>query len=126
MTILPTITVSTIDRKRLYALLDNTKEDSDQVDYLYTELERASVKEPADLPGNVATLGSRLRFRNQETGKEHERVLVLPQETSQYDDAISILTPAGAAMLGLEVGATINWPHRGGHLLLELLAVIRD
>ena len=126
MNTLPPITVSTTDWERLYVLLDNTKEDSAQVDYLYTELDRASVKEPADMPDNVATLGSRLRFRNQETGKEHERVLVLPQETSQYDDAISILTPAGAAMLGLEVGATINWPHRRGHLLLELLAVIRD
>ena len=41
MNSLPAITVSTTDRDRLFALLDNFKGDSDQIDYLYDELARA-------------------------------------------------------------------------------------
>ena len=56
---------------------------------------------------------------------EHERVLTLPHETQTVSDAISILTPAGAALLGLKVGNEIRWPHQGHFLRLQLLSVSR-
>ena len=125
MNTLPPITVSTADRDRLFAVLDNFKGDSDQIDYLYDELARAQFVEADAMPKDVVTLGSRLRFRNEATGKEHERVLVLPHDAQSVSDAISILTPAGAALLGLKVGDEIQWPHQGHFLRLRLLAVSR-
>ena len=100
MNTLPPITVSTTDRDRLFAVLDNFKGDSDQIDYLYDELARANIVEASAMPEDVVTLGSRLRFRNVATGREHERVLTLPHETQTVSDAISILTPAAAAHSG--------------------------
>jgi regulator of nucleoside diphosphate kinase len=123
MNTLPPITVSSADRDRLFAVLDNFKGDSDQIDYLYDELARARFVEADAMPEDVVTLGSRLRFRNEATGKEHERVLTLPHETHSVSDAISILTPAGAALLGLKVGDEIQWPHQGHFLRLRLLNV---
>jgi len=125
MNTLPPITVSTADRDRLFAVLDNFKGDSDQIDYLYDELARAQFVEADAMPKDVVTLGSRLRFRNEATGKEHERVLVLPHDAQSVSDAISILTPAGAALLGLKVGDEIQWPHQGHFLRLRLLDVNR-
>jgi len=125
MNTLPPITVSTTDRDRLFAVLDNFKGDSDQIDYLYDELARANIVEASAMPEDVVTLGSRLRFRNVATGREHERVLTLPHETQTVSDAISILTPAGAALLGLKVGGEIRWPHQGHFLRLQLLSVSR-
>lgn len=125
MNTLPPITVSTTDRDRLFAVLDNFKGDSDQIDYLYDELARANIVEAGAMPEDVVTLGSRLRFRNVATGREHERVLTLPHETQTVSDAISILTPAGAALLGLKVGDEIRWPYQGHFLRLQLLSVSR-
>jgi len=41
-----------------------------------------------------------------------------------YPDAISILSPAGAALLGLSVGDTIDWPYHNRTLHLQLLDVL--
>ena len=125
MNTLPPITVSSAERDRLFAVLDNFKGDSDQIDYLYDELARAHIVDAGTMPKDVVTLGSRLRFRNEASGKEHERVLTLPHETQTVSDAISILTPAGAALLGLKVGDEIQWPHQGHFLRLRLLDVSR-
>ena len=126
MTTLPPITVSQLDRNRLYALLERLDDESEQIEFLCRELGRATVVAPDMLPANVASLGSRLTFRNEDTGKEHVRILVMPRELEHYADGISILTAAGAAMLGLEIGASILWHHRGKPLNLTLLAVSRS
>jgi regulator of nucleoside diphosphate kinase len=126
MTALPPIVVSTRDRDRLFTLLDNFRGDSDVVDLLYEELARARIVDDNELPEGVVTLGCRIRFRNEDSGKEHERVLVMPREVTADGEAISILTPAGAALLGLSAGDEIRWPHGDGHLRLRLLTVARD
>jgi regulator of nucleoside diphosphate kinase len=126
MNTMPAIMVSTLDRERLYALLDNIQEESDQAEHLYEELDRAQFIDPKEMPDDIVTLGCRLRFRNENTGKEHERVLTLPEQARNYNDAISILSPAGAALLGLKVGDEIKWPLGDGQLRLRLLDVIRD
>lgn len=121
---LPPITVTTLDRERLYALLDRQQEDSDEIEHLYRELERAHIVVPDQLPEGTVCLGSRVRFREAGSEKAHLRVLVLPRETGNFPDAISILSPAGAALLGLSVGATIHWPCRNRTLQLQLLEVL--
>ena len=50
-------------------------------------------------------------------------MLVLPTEVSQGPDRLSILSPAGAALLGLSVGASIDWPSKGRTLRLTLISV---
>lgn len=123
---LPPITVSAPDRDRLYALLDNQQGESEVVDLLYDELDRADVVPPDALPPNVATLNSRVRFRNETSGKEHEVVLVMPREVEQGPDRTSVLVPAGAALLGLKAGDSIDWPHKGKTLRLHLIDVVRN
>lgn len=124
MATLPPITVTTHDRARLYALLEHQQEDSDEVEHLYRELERAHIVPPEQLPAGTVCLGTRVRFRETASGKEHQRVLVLPVDSARYPDAISILSPAGAALLGLTVGDTIDWPYRNRTLQLQILEAL--
>lgn len=120
---LPSITVTTVDRNQLYALLERQQDDSDEIEHLYAELERATVVPPEALPAGTVCLGSHVRFRELASGKTHQRVLVLPGDMASHADAISILSPAGAALLGLSIGDVIDWPYRHRTLQLELLEV---
>ncbi|MDR0779478.1 MAG: nucleoside diphosphate kinase regulator [Pseudomonadales bacterium] len=122
MTALPPITVSRRDRDRLHALLDTIADASEVVEALYQELERASVLDVAQMPADVVALNSRVRFINEESGKSFETQLVLPRD-HRPGETVSVLMPAGAALLGLKVGDHIAWPSEGKTLRLRLIAV---
>ena len=123
MTALPPITVSTLDRDRLYALLEKHRGDEEVVDHLYDELDRARYLAPGAMPDTVVRPNSRARFLHEDSGKTHELVLCLPNEVGAGEDRLSILSPVGAAPLGLGVGDTIEWPSKGKTLHLTLIAV---
>jgi regulator of nucleoside diphosphate kinase len=74
-------------------------------DYLANELERARV---VDSPSQaVVRLGSRVRFRDSTNHDARTVILVMPNEANIDDGRISVLTPVGAALLGLSVGQEI-------------------
>lgn len=120
----PPITISTRDFERLNALLERDHAEAEVADDLLDELARATLLEPAQMPGNVVAMNSRARFRNEDSGQEFEVELVFPHEANGPAGRLSVLTPAGAALLGLAVGDVIAWPVNGGKpLRLRLLAV---
>ena len=120
---LPPIVISTLDRDRLYALLERHQEDIEVVEHLYDELDRAECRPSEEMPEAVVALHRWAYFKNQDNGREHRLMLVLPTEVSQGPDRLSILSPAGAALLGLSVGASIDWPSKGRTLRLTLISV---
>ncbi|HWK53933.1 MAG TPA: nucleoside diphosphate kinase regulator [Hyphomicrobiales bacterium] len=122
MTALPPITIARPDRDRLYTLLDSIDSDSEVVAALYQELERATVVEADKVPADVVVLNSQVRFVNEETGKSFQVQLVLPQD-HRPGETVSVLAPAGAALLGLRVGDEISWPSGGKTLRLKLMEV---
>lgn len=113
MTGMPAIVVAMEDYDRLNALLDASDSDDETVESLEEELSRANLVKRAELPKNIVTMNSRVRFRNETTGDEHEMVLVYPNELQGGERRISVLAPAGAALLGLTVGDVIDWPMQG-------------
>ncbi len=117
---LPTITVSKLDVTRLEALLSDTH--GEVADGLEEELLRANVVAPRDMPTDVVTMNSRIRCREQGRGREMCLTLVYPQDSGP--ERVSILAPVGAALLGMSVGQSIDWPAPNGKTLkLEILAV---
>lgn len=112
---LPPIVISTLDMERIDALLDQYPDPGPaEVEALRAELDRADVREPQQMPDNVVTMHSTLRFRMLDNGKEFERSLVYPREIDGSEGKLSILTPIGTALLGLAVGEHIDWPAPGG------------
>jgi regulator of nucleoside diphosphate kinase len=76
-------------------------------------MERASVvTEDRDLQG-VVRMGSKVTYRDDGTGAARDVVLVYPHEANIELGRISILTPVGAALIGLSVGQRIAFQTPG-------------
>ena len=120
----PPIVVSSLDYDRIEQLLESDMAHGlPGVDALEQELRRATVVEPQDMPAGVVTMNSTVRFEDVKTGSQHALTLVYPKGAGA-PDTISVLAPAGSALLGLSVGQSIAWPMPGGRSArLHVLAV---
>src|SRR5688500_18476290 len=56
------------------------------------------------VPRDVVTVNSQVSFREFPSGPTHRVTLVYPQDASSADRRISVLSPAGRALLGRRVG----------------------
>ncbi len=75
------------------------------------------------LPGLVA-MESEVTFRDDISGQERTVTLVYPEAANVDAGKISILTPIGAALIGLSVGQTIEFQTpAGGWRALTVLQV---
>ena len=120
---LPPITLSQTDHDRIYALLDRVKEPADIIDLLYNELDRADILPAAEMPADVVMLNSIAVFEHEESSKQHTLQLVMPHESDGSPGKVSLLAPAGAALLGVRVGDRIEWPSGGKTIHLRLIQV---
>ena len=110
----PGIILTSQDLQRLDALLDSLPATAfPGRTELRAELDRAYVVEPADVPPDVVTMNSKVRFAL-ESGEEFCLTLVYPKDMDGSADRISILAPVGGALLGLSAGEYIEWPRPGG------------
>lgn len=106
--------MTSLDFDRLEAILDALPvETFPGKTELRGELDRAEVVEPQDVPPDVVTMNSKVRFVL-ESGEEFCLTLVYPQDIDGSTERISILAPVGSALLGLSAGAQIEWPRPGG------------
>jgi regulator of nucleoside diphosphate kinase len=120
----PNITLSQGDHQKLSILaLTGIGHDPDVADDLLHELDRASIVADTVLPSDVVRMGSRVRFR---TGRDERRVrLVYPGEADISSSRISVLTPVGAALIGLRAGQSITFRTRDGRpQMLTVLHVL--
>ena len=93
---------------------------------LMEEVERAELFGPDTLPADVVALGSEVEFLDEGTGQSRRVTIVLPAHADIEAGRISILTPAGAGLIGLSVGQSIDWPDAAGReRRLKILSVRR-
>ena len=71
-----------------------------------------------DLRG-VVRMGSQVRYCDDKTGEVRDVVLVYPHEADITLKRVSVLTPVGAALIGLSVGQAIEF-QTAGHNKLSL------
>jgi regulator of nucleoside diphosphate kinase len=124
---------------RLLALAERARAQvPDLADRLIEEIERADLRASSEMPGDVVTLGSEVTFRHADAdmdvrgratqGAVAERTqtvhIVAPEDADIEQRRISVLTPVGAALLGLAVGQKISWqmPDKR-EAVLEVVAV---
>lgn len=122
------IHVSERDLERLRALVDQYAggRDAAAAEQLDAELDRAVVLPADGVPPDLVTMHARVRFED-ETGKQRDVRLVYPWEADPSQGRISVLAPVGAALLGLSVGQTIDWPLPSGrNAEITIVAVVRD
>jgi regulator of nucleoside diphosphate kinase len=121
---LPPILVTTEEMRRLSGLANSSMDRFPHAaHFLAREMERANVvPDDADLH-DVVRMGSRVGYRNDSTGEEREVVLVYPHEADISKGRISVLTPVGAALIGLSIGQTIEFQTPDGQT--RALTVLR-
>lgn len=113
----PAITVSSLDMDRLEALLEKLPHNFPGRDALEAELERADVLDPGEMPANVVTMNSTVRFSMVGTEKSQTLTLVYPKEADGSPDKVSVFATVGTALLGLRVGDTFELPSPTGKLV---------
>ena len=118
----PAIVITKPDYERLSNLLDFANTAS-VIEYLAGELDRARIVDAHDVQKSVVTMHSRFVFRDDSTGELRTVSLVYPGEENIDEGRISILTPVGAALLGLSEGQSIRWETRTGEP--RVLTVLR-
>jgi len=110
----PKIIVGEIDHERLTGLASTALERVPEVaEELLAEMDRAKVVAPSKVPADVVRMGSFVTFDSDSA--QHRRVqLVYPGEADIEQGRISVLTPIGAALIGLAAGQSIAWTARDG------------
>ncbi|MCK1626769.1 nucleoside diphosphate kinase regulator [Bradyrhizobium sp. 160] len=119
----PPITLTANDFERLSLLVrvvENKTPDAASV--LADELARAHVLADGR-PKQTVCMGSEVQFRDDATGSVQVMTLVYPGDADISLRRISVLTPVGAALIGLSAGNSITWETRTGEL--RQLTVLR-
>ena len=122
----PKIIVSSLDMDRLEALLDSLPSaEANTKHRLFEELARAEIVEPDEMPPNVVTMNSKVRFAIDQPAEEFCMTLAYPKDMAAEGEHVSVLSPVGNALLGLKVGDTIEWTRPNGVLFeVRVLDVI--
>jgi regulator of nucleoside diphosphate kinase len=119
------IVVTEFDQSRLRKLLEGPRRwnarDRTHVNHLESELDRAEVVRPVDVPPDVVTMNSEVAVRDMDSNEEMIFAVVFPAHANVNRQKISILAPIGTAVLGYRVGDTIVWnvPGRRRRLRIE-------
>ncbi|MQX91451.1 nucleoside diphosphate kinase regulator [Sinorhizobium meliloti] len=111
---LPSIVINAEDHARLTAIASSALDRvPDVAEALLSELDRARIAAPGKLPKDSVQMGSTVAF-DADNGFAKEVRLVYPGEADIEAGKISVLTPIGAALIGLSVGQSIDWVDRAG------------
>lgn len=94
----------------LYRLAEqSTKSAPDVGAYLLKEVSRARLVPSHKMPDDVVCFGSWVTYRDVATGTERRVQLVYPGQADAEAGRVSIVSPLGAALIGLSVGQTMRW-----------------
>lgn len=112
---LPEILLTTTDLQRLLRIIRDASQDSAVATRLLArEIDRARVVPPMAMPAEVVTMRSQVRFRYDNIPQLHEAMLLYPGDPGRYERKLSVLTPLGAALLGLFEGQTMRFEQEDG------------
>jgi regulator of nucleoside diphosphate kinase len=77
-------------------------------------LGQAQVVDTAHAAGNLVTMYARVDLEDGTTRRHHQFVLCYPGHPEPRPGHISVLSPVGLALIGLQVGATASWDSPAG------------
>lgn len=101
-----------------------TARDTAVGEYLAEELSRAYIVPDDARTPNVVRMGSQVTYREDNTGRTRTVTLVYPREADIEQQRVSVLTPIGAALIGLSPSQSIEWRGPDGDVgTLTVLAV---
>ena len=111
---LPPIAITRRDSERLARLAVAADDKFSTAEFLAREVERAHLIEDFEsLPGLVG-MDSEVEFRDDISGQVRSVKLVYPEDAGKDAATVSVLTPVGAALIGLSVSQSIEFQTPSG------------
>ncbi|MBA4013881.1 MAG: hypothetical protein C0481_18625 [Phenylobacterium sp.] len=108
---LPPIYATSEDYERLSALRGKLRP-GPGARLLFEELTRLQLAAPDAEP--FARLGARVRYLNAQSQRIKTARLVLPEDEKLHESSVTVTSPMGAALLGLQAGSEFTWRDHGG------------
>jgi regulator of nucleoside diphosphate kinase len=108
----PTVYVEKTQQAQLQRLADQSSAEGAAL--LRNELERALVVDADEAPRRFVKLNSVVEFEELLSGKSRTVTLVEPHDADIDANRISVVTPVGAAVLGLVAGEAFSWTTEDG------------
>jgi len=106
---LPAVYVTEADFEVLSNLADATADRAPGGRVLADEMARAVIVEPGEAPRPFVRIGSRVEFLDLSSEQTRDVRVSLPRDASIDDARISVLSPVGAALIGLTAGEAFHW-----------------
>ncbi len=100
------------DYLRLKTLLENIPEL--ERENLEIEIERAVVLPDDEVPAELVTMNSTIKYKDLSNGKEKTVTITYPGDKRKFGKNISIMAPLGSALIGLSKEQEINWKFPDG------------
>ncbi len=124
----PRIVIESSEHTRLIDLAEAARASVPGIaEFLAEELSRSFILPDGTCAANVVRMGSRVTYREESSARVRRVTLTYPHQANIDQSRISILTPIGAALIGLTIAQTIEWPTpHGHHDRLTVLAVAND
>jgi regulator of nucleoside diphosphate kinase len=119
------IAMSENDAERLAELSSAASNRFSKVaDFLVREISRARILADGEEAPGLVRMGSVVEFRDAASGQARTVALVYPEAADVSAGKVSILTPIGAALIGLSVGQSLQYQTPSGEWrTAEVLAV---
>jgi regulator of nucleoside diphosphate kinase len=117
-----TVILGEDDFRMLKQFAENFPSNPNEMTLSY-ELNRAIVVENDQLPEDSVRLNSQVRVKELASNREMEFCIVMPALADIKQKKISVLTPMGAALIGLCKGETIEWKMPAGMKKFEVIEV---
>ena len=119
-----TIHITELDRQRLIDLIMDAQSKgyhgSVYLEKLRSELARAEIVLPQEIPGDVITMNSKVALMDLDTQEEEIYTLVYPENANTTEGKVSVLAPIGTAMLGYRVNDVFEWEVPAGKRRLKV------
>lgn len=117
--ILPPVTLPSQDHERLEQLLADALRDRHPVSsFLMSEVDRAHICDDREVPPDIVRLNDWVTYRQNDSPHSESKMLVFPQDFSDEQRHLSVLSLLGAAVLGLRVGDRLQFLDFKGELAL--------
>jgi regulator of nucleoside diphosphate kinase len=109
------------DLARLRHVIDLN--DTPAAELLDSELQRATVVDPREVPPTVVTMNSEVAYEDCETGERRRVRVVFPNEADAARGRVSVMAPIGSALIGLSIGQEIEWPVPTGRKRIRVVEI---
>ena len=111
---LPTIYVTEADHEILSNLAEAVADPARGGRVLADEMARALIVDPGQAPRPFVGIGSTVAYQDLTSGQVRRVRLSLPRDASIDEGRISVLTPVGAALIGMTAGEIFHWTDHDG------------